>query len=597
MLKKEVVRDQKETLRKRLDAVQKTVVDKAVDTLEEKGKCLIVMTTGTGKTIVGSKIIRAYNNLRVLWLTQTEELITQTFLELERIFGEGRVGLYKRSSRSIHERIIVASLQTIEKEEYLKTIPRRHFDLMIVDEAHHASASTWEKVIRNFQCRKLGLTATPHRMDGKDISEFFGEAAFHLSYEEAKKLRLIAEETYRVILTNSKVEGVVTRSGEYKPGALDRLIVSENRNQIIVDSYKKYGRAFMREHHLPFKAICFCITVAHALRMRELFRKNNISAELLVSKHSLSTSSGSPLTESDRKEIYQDFLGGTGAEILCVVNVLNEGKNIPDVGCLLMARPTRSSIIFQQQMGRGCRRMEGFKEKYLVLDFVDLINRDYPPMTFARIQGYPYTPEQIILEYYRGKDPIVIDDYVTYLSPSYSYYPEPKWSKAKVAKALIEFYEKNGVVRGGDLVTHRTGLPNRTTIRRYWSSVEACFKDLDILGVSGKRGWTQSEAEAALRRWVQKYGHISVLDLGTHNRMPSKSIINRYWGTWTKCLRSLELRQEKWSEEKILKAIRSFQQMFGKVPQKRDFSLAYGLPSVKAVRKVFGNLSKAIEAA
>lgn len=585
-------------LKRRLDRLQKDAVTRAIDLLEEKGKCLIVMTTGTGKTMTGSKIIDSYEDtFKVLWLTQTEELILQTEGDLKAHFGENAVGLYKRSVRTIDSRITVASLQTLEKEANLNQISRKHFDLLIVDEAHHASASSWERVIRHFHCRKLGLTATPHRSDGKDIAEFFGEAAFTLSYEEAKALKLIASETYRVILTNSQVEGLVTRSGNYKPSALDRLVISEDRNETIVESYKKYGRAFMREHSLPKKAICFCITVAHALRMRDLFLKHSISAEVLVSKHAASLyEQQSPLTEKERGEVYQSFLDGSGPEILCVVNVLNEGKNIRDVGVLLMARPTRSAIIFQQQMGRGCRRIEGQKEQFLVLDYVDLMNRDYPPMSFSRLIGKPIEKEQIMTEYYRGKDPVVIDEYVHYLSTAQSFYPEPKWNKTKATKALREFHTKHGVIRSADLVTHRTGVPNRTTIRRYWKSVKACFEDLGF-SVKEQRGWTKETAAAALLQFFQVKKDVLITDLGTRNRLPSKKIIEKFWGNWKACTKALHFDEKKWDEEKVKTAIRNFRKIHGRAPKKRELTLAYGLPGVKIIQKTFGSLGKAIQAA
>lgn len=584
------------TLKHRLDSVQKTAVDLAIDSLKSTGRALIVMTTGTGKTITGSKIIEKMHGQKVLWLTQTEELITQTYLDLEAIFGPGEVGLYKRKKRSTQERVIVASLQTIEKEEYLKAISHRAFDLLIVDEAHHALASTWEKVIRYFHCKKLGLTATPHRTDGKDISELFGNATFHLGYEEAKSLNLIAHETYRVILTNSKVEGLVTRTGEYAPSALDRLIISENRNEIIVESYKKYGRGFMREHGLPYKALCFCITAAHAKRMRDLFRRHGISAELLISKHSTSLEHGSLITEKERKETYHAFVQGTGPEILCVVNVLNEGKNVPMISCLLMARPTRSSIIFQQQMGRGCRRVDGVKENYIVLDYVDLMNDRYPPITLARLSGEAYEPSQIITEYYRGQDPLVVDDYIHYLSPAYSFYPEPKWSKAKAAKALLEFFEKYGAIQRKDLITRDTGLPNATTIRRYWGSAKACFLDLGIPYKERiRKAWTKEEVVSAILEFKERHGSVGIQNFGSKNAMPSKKFVFRYWGSWKRCQKALGL--DPWSKENILEAVRKYKKRNGRMPFKNEFLRKNELPSYATIKKKFRTLTRLADSA
>lgn len=586
---------------RRLNRVQKDIVERACELLEDEGKCLIVMTTGTGKTVVGSKIIKAHPNSKVLWLTQTEELIYQTRLDLEDAFGAGEVGLYRRADRSLFERITVASLQTIEREEYLEAIPKNHFDLVIVDEAHHSRAASWEKVIRYFKAKRLGLTATPYRHDGKDLDALFGESAVHLSYEEAKKMRLIASEVYRVILTNSKVSGLVTRGNEYKPNELDRLVVSLNRNQIIVDSYKKYGRAFMREHQLPYKSICFCIDVAHAVRMRELFTKEDIPAEILVGKtgahSSKETIQHRPQTERERREIYQAFLGEKGPEILCVVNVLNEGKNVRDVGCLLMAAPTRSGIIFQQRMGRGCRRIEGVKEHYLVLDYVDLMNSDYPPMTLSRIMSSRYEPEEIITEYYRGKDPIVVDEYVNYLSANHPFTPvkETKWTMKKIAEALQTFYKKQKSMRRADLVPSKTGLPNPSTISRYWGSVSECMGSLKIPYQEPAKSWSKERAEAALRYWAEKNGRVLVTDLGSKNNLPSQKTIYKYWKSWKGCERALEL--QIWSARAILEAIETFKAAHRRSPTKREFTSHFGLPTYKRVVQAFGTLSAAIQKA
>src|SRR3954465_6129657 len=145
------------SLHQRLNKLQKTAVERACELLESDGRCVIIMCTGTGKTITGSKIIQAHRDHKILWLTQMHELISQTREELQKIFGEKNVGLYQDKRKSLREQIIVASVQTIEKDKYLKKIPRDLFDLMVVDEAHHAAASTWKKVIDHFHAKKLGL--------------------------------------------------------------------------------------------------------------------------------------------------------------------------------------------------------------------------------------------------------------------------------------------------------------------------------------------------------------------------------------------------------------------------------------------------------
>ena len=513
------------------------------------------MTTGTGKTIVGIKIIKALPKAhKILWLTQTDELIYQTHADLTRFFGEENVGLFRRARQDVEHKIVVASLQTLQNAVYLEALdPKKSFDLMIVDEAHHARARTWERVVTYFQCPKLGLTATPARMDGKDLQDLFGSSAFELSYEEAKEYRLIAEEEYRLILTNSKIEGVRVKGEEYSPEDLDRLVVSDDRNEIIVEAYKKYGHALMRKRSLRFKTICFCITVAHAVRMKNLFLKHGMKADILVGKTGKKSAYFAteyrPQTEVERRDVYQAFLGSKGPEILCVVNVLNEGKNIPDVGCLLMCRPTMSKTIFAQQLGRGCRRIEGKKEHFCVLDFVDQVNRKHLPITLARITGKPYRPEEIVIEYYRGHDPLVVDQYVNYLSRG----PEEKdrsiegWTKDRISSRLKHwvYYHKRILERD---LRKENKLPSKAAIRRHWNSVEECFQEL---GLPSLEVWTKAEAEGALRAYFTAHGKIGVQDLTTKKKLPSIKLVKKFWGSWKGAQEILGFKQKSLKQKPI----------------------------------------------
>lgn len=542
-------------LSKRLDQVQENAITSATNHLRSHGKCLIVMTTGTGKTRVATRIIEQFKNYKVLWITQTQELINQTISELEENFGEFSIGLYQRNQHNLNQRIIVASLQTIEKEKHLKTIPSDLFDLIVVDEAHHSRASTWERTISYFSAKKLGLTATPIRHDGLGLEDLFGSHAFELSYEEAKKLKLIAEEHYRIVLTNSKVNGLITRTGNYHPNSLDRLVVSENRNQIILDSYLRYGRAFMKEMSLPPKTLCFCISVKHAYRMKEIFKNAGLRAEVLIGRVG-GRSSQETRTEiqylSERSKIYDSFLKGKGPEVLCVINILNEGKNIPDVGCLLFARPTRSKTILQQQIGRGCRRIEGVKEKFIILDYVDLINQAYPPMSFSRLRNKSNQPEDFILDYYNGKDPLIVNEYIQYLSSNYSFYPGPLWTKEKIAISLQEFYQKHQKISGSDLSPGKTGLPNRTTIQRYWPSIKECLLDLGIPVTSYRsiEKWTKKDAIEKIYAFFQKHGKVRSTDLGRKSDLPSQKYIQAHWKKWSEFQKELNLeiyRKRKWN--------------------------------------------------
>lgn len=592
-------------LHQRLNTVQKNAVEKAARILEEDGRCLIVMPTGTGKTQVGIKIIQHFHAHKILWITQTDELIFQTIEDLKQGLKMD-VGLIRRAKRSVEEQVIVASLQTLQNEAYLKTIPRGLFDLIIVDEAHHSRAVTWEKTINYFSSRKLGLTATPIRNDGLGLEDIFGSSAFRMTYQEARDLKLIAEETYRLVLTNSILNGVITSRGDYKPNELDRLVISENRNKIVVKSYLKYGRPFLDKMNIPRKTLCFCISVRHAVRMRDLFRKAGIKAEILISRsHTGKLRYGkreSIQTSLERKQTFEAFKSSkSGLEILCCINVLNEGKNVPEVACILMTRPTRSNTIFQQQIGRPCRRIEGKKEKFLILDYVDqMANQDYPPLSLARVQGRKLKPEEIVLDYYRGHDTLAVDKIIEFLSPDHPFFPGPMWTKEKISQALLEYYKKHQKISFKDLRTSQTGLPNRTTIRRYWPTVSACFKELGIKTRS-MRSWTKEEIREKLLAYYKEKGRIAITDLGSKNDLPSQKSIQKYWGKWTNFEKENGLGQKKWTRRAAIKAIRYFHKKEGRYPKHSEFylknSAKYNLPSHWTVLNLFGDVRTAFEKA
>lgn len=541
------------TLTHKLNRMQKGVVDKAIDLLDEDGKCLVIMPTGTGKTMVGCKIIEAQKDKKVLWLTQTDELIQQTKKDI--MAFNRSVSLFQDRKKNLDGDVVVASVQTISKKTHLQNIDPKMFDLLIIDEAHHAPSSTWRAVADHFQCNRLGLTATPYRNDDLSIEEMFGSSAFTLTYKDAQDENLIAKEFYRVILTNSQLNGVTSRSMQYKPEDLDRLVISKNRNEIIVDSYLKYGRDFMKKRNLPFKAICFCITQAHAIRMKELFLKRGIRAETLLGisgTRSKTANLSNYELKKNRNIVFKSFLNGE-IEIICAVNVLNEGKNIPDVGCLLLARPTRSRIIFQQQIGRGCRRIEDKKEEFLVLDYVDMMNKKYPPMSMSKVLNKQYGYNEIILDYFRGKDPLLVDKYIEYLSPDFHYTSESSWNKVKVSEKLLDFYKKNGAIKTLDLSPATTGLPARTTIKRFWEDVDHCFKDLGIPYRPAK-SWPKEECLRLVKEFRERNGKIVITDLGHKNNLPSQNQIYAHWGTWTNFLKAVGMPLNKkpngtWSEK------------------------------------------------
>jgi superfamily II DNA or RNA helicase len=274
----------------RLDKVQDKAKKAILNHFKNKSKsCHVEMPTGTGKTNLGMKVLKSLEKTskkskRVLWLTQTEELIEQTVLDLSNKFKSKSVGLIQRDVFDINCDIIVASVQTLTKDKNLSKIPDNYFYLVIVDEAHHGGAVTWSKIINKFDSYLLGLTATAYRMDGTPLDSLFGKCVFKLSYQEAVDLKIIAEDDALVVFTSSLLNGVTFDGEDYAPHHLEKLVTSEERNKNIVKAYKKYGRKKMDSHGLRYKTVCFCVDIKHAVALNNYFNIEGIPSEILCSK-------------------------------------------------------------------------------------------------------------------------------------------------------------------------------------------------------------------------------------------------------------------------------------------------------------------------
>jgi superfamily II DNA or RNA helicase len=583
---------------RRLDEEQAIAVEQSIKALKYKGRALLQMPTGCGKTITAAKVIKHFSRHKVLWISQREELLKQTQYNLS-VFLKESVGLYRRDEKSLEERVIVASIQTLSKKENLESIPKDFFDLVIVDECHHAAAQTWSVCIERFHLAKVfGITATPFRSDDLTLSQFFGEICYSISFEESVEKKLIAEPVYRLVLTNSQLNGLKVRGRDYSPSQLEKRIISVERQNIIVDSYLKHGRKFMDKRGLPRKAVCFCVTVDHAIRMAEVFNERGVRAEYLVGKigqhSSVSAKEQIRLTESQRRVIYDTFKDTEEIEVLTVCAVLDEGADLPLLSCAMMAAPTLSPIRFAQRLGRCTRRIEGRKTEFLVLDYIDLIDPKMPPTSFSKMVQKDYESHQFDRAYYRGDDPLIVDKLIEYLSYNYTYVPPREWTKKEVVEALLAFYKEHGELRKRHLVYGKTGLPSRTVIERYWKSVEACFRELKIPLVVDRRRWTKDQASKAILGFYRKHGSIRILQLGSANKLPSIKAVNSIWGSYFACLEDLGIGRG-WTSESCLTAIREFYIKHGHYPMQKHYEARHGLPALKTLKRFFKNPTHAIQ--
>lgn len=343
--------------------------------LESKRSTLLVMATGLGKTTVfGSAAVEWPG--RVLILAHREELISQAAARL-RAMGAGRVATEQASSYAGRDaRCVVGSVQTL-KGERLTSWPRDHFGLVIVDEAHHAVADSYRKILDHFTAAKvLGVTATPDRADDLAMGLVFESVAF--KYDIADGIAggwLCPIRVQTVQVEAIDLSGVKTVAGDLNQGQLAKVMEAE-------EALHGVARPVL-ELAGDRRTIVFATSVANAERMAEILCRYRPQSARFVSGET-------PTLE--RRRILTDHQAGR-FQYLVNVGVLTEGYDDPGVACIAMARPTKSRALYTQCAGRGLRPAPG-KVDCLLLDFVGNAGR-HQLISAVDVLGGKY-PEDVV---------------------------------------------------------------------------------------------------------------------------------------------------------------------------------------------------------
>ncbi len=343
------------------------VQQKALRALEDTRRSgnkrgLVVMATGLGKTYLGIFDAKAMGATKILFIVHVDHILKQAKNSFEKVLPErsGAMGFFTGKEKTYQDKdIVFATIQTISKDDNLHKFSREHFDYIIIDESHHTAASSYKKVVEYFEPRFfLGLTATPDRMDEQNILEYYGDnLVFEMEQSEAIRQGYLANLNYIGLLDNVDYSNIFYNGFRYDVNDLNKLLMITKRDDAILSSYM--------QHAANKKTIAFCVSIEHANWSAQKFRENSIDAVAIHSKIENNHSEGAYQSAS---EIIDAFDKGKH-QVVFVVDMLNEGIDIPDVECLLMLRPTESNTILTQQLGRGLRLAKGKKE-VLVLDFI-----------------------------------------------------------------------------------------------------------------------------------------------------------------------------------------------------------------------------------
>lgn len=335
---------------------------------------LVVAATGTGKTVISALDYKRFRKknpnkpCRLLFVAHREEILRQSMYTFRAVlkdanFGELFVGNYKPESIDY----LFLSVQTFNSQDFTEKTTPDFYDYIVVDEFHHAAAPTYQKLLLYYQPQiLLGLTATPERMDGKSILPYFNHRiAAEIRLPEAINRKLLCPFQYFGVTDTVDLDQLKWASGGYDKTELSNLYtisgtIAQRRADHVVSSLLKYVTDID-----DVKGLGFCVTVAHAEFMSGYFNEHGIPSMFLTGK-----------SPDEERKLAKDKLVKGEVRFIFVVDIYNEGVDIPEVNTVLFLRPTESLTIFLQQLGRGLRLAED-KECLTVLDFIGQANRKY----------------------------------------------------------------------------------------------------------------------------------------------------------------------------------------------------------------------------
>jgi superfamily II DNA or RNA helicase len=339
---------------------------------------LLVLPTGTGKTCVFAAVPSALGiTKRVLILVHREELANQAADKYKRWNPDARVAVEMAERRANDpDTVVVASVQTLRKGgKRLLALNPTDFGAIITDEAHHATADSYMSIYEHFgvlsnenKILLLGVTATPNRADGEGLSRVFQEIVYSMGILDAIKAGWLSNLVGYRVSTGQSLDNVHTRCGDFATDELASAVNNAQRNSLVVKHWKEKAQ--------NLQTLVFCVDIAHAKAMAETFRTYGVAAEAVWG-------------DDERRAEKLDALRSGAIRVICNCAILTEGYDDWHIGCIVMARPTKSQLLFVQCCGRGTRIPDGVnnlceekqagraiaKENCILLDVVDATSK------------------------------------------------------------------------------------------------------------------------------------------------------------------------------------------------------------------------------
>ncbi|HCQ89083.1 MAG TPA: NgoFVII family restriction endonuclease [Clostridium sp.] len=315
---------------------------------------LVVAATGIGKTYLAAFDSKDFS--KVLFIAHREEILKQAKESFACVRPNTNMGFFTGEEKSKDVNILFATVQTLGRKEYLSQeyFKRDYFDYIIIDEFHHAVSKNYSNILEYFTPKfLLGLTATPERMDNRDVFEICNhEVVYEVRLKEAINKGWLVPFRYYGIYDETDYKRISFKNGKYDGSELEKALMIEKRADLILNHYKRYNSK---------RALGFCSSRNHANYMAKYFSENGVEAYAVLSGEKMEYS-------MEREEAINKFKNGE-IKVLFSVDMFNEGLDITSIDMVMFLRPTESPTIFLQQLGRGLRRHKN--KKYVnVLDFI-----------------------------------------------------------------------------------------------------------------------------------------------------------------------------------------------------------------------------------
>ncbi len=461
---------------------QQEILDKleAERTLHNRTRNLVVAATGTGKTVIAAldfkRISKEQNNCRLLFIVHREEILRQARAVFRNILQDQNFGeLWVGKATPAHLEQLFVSVQTFRSQKLWQRVPPDFYDYIVIDETHHAPAGSYSELTSYFTPKIfLGLTATPERADGEDILQYFDHRiCAEIRLPDAINRKLLSPFQYFCITDSVDYSQLTWQRGRYVQQELERVLITGDhfRARLIVQKAREILLDVRRA-----RGLCFCVNKRHALYMASQFKRHGIEAMALTAD-----------TPTDERKTAIGRLKKLEINFLCVVDLFNEGVDIPEIDTVMFLRPTESLTVFLQQLGRGLRLCDG-KEHLTVLDFIGQAHQKFNfearfraliGQTPNRIEdevnaAFPSLPSGCVIEMEKEAQRYVLDN----------------------IRQALSHANKNQLIRRIGSFATETGLP--LTLNNFIT-----YHHLELDDIYRKGSWSRLCANAGVRENFQ----------------------------------------------------------------------------------------------